>query len=280
MKAKNIVIEDGILDQIVVQAFTKQHFCCLCNLALSLSVHFKAGSTSKTKELCFPKMTHNILVHISKLATVTFVDDEYNLFISVRIHNFLILRTLNGICHFLHRCNDELPVLILHLLYKNIGTISNIYGASFKLVKLLGSLGIQVLSVHKKDDLFNIRVCRKNLGSLKRCQCLSCACCMPDIGVPVRKCCLTNKGLHGIYLIGAHNHQQLISVVQNGISREHLDDMITSKEGNGEVLQIGDTHIVKVRPEESKAIKHISVGVCKVFGINAIRDNKELDEVV
>ena len=56
--------------------------------------------------------------------------------------------------------------------------------------------------------------------------------------------------------------------------------MITSKEGNGEVLQIGDTHIVKVRPEESKAIKHISVGVCKVFGINAIRDNKELDEVV
>ena len=56
--------------------------------------------------------------------------------------------------------------------------------------------------------------------------------------------------------------------------------MITSKEGNGEVLQISDTHIVEVRPEESKAIKHISVGVCKVFGINTIRDNKELDEVI
>ena len=56
--------------------------------------------------------------------------------------------------------------------------------------------------------------------------------------------------------------------------------MVTSKEGNGEVLQISDTHIVEVRPEEGKAIKHISVGVCKVFGVNAIRDNKELDEVI
>ena len=54
---------------------------------------------------------------------VTFVDDEYNLFISVRIHNFLILRTLDGICHFLHRSHDELPVLVLHLLNKNIGAI-------------------------------------------------------------------------------------------------------------------------------------------------------------
>ena len=56
--------------------------------------------------------------------------------------------------------------------------------------------------------------------------------------------------------------------------------MVTSKERNGEVLQISDTHIVEVCPEERKAIKHISVGVRKIFGINAVRDNKKLDEVI
>ena len=93
---------------------------------------------------------------------------------------------------------------------------------------------------------------------------------MPYIGISVGQCCLTDKSLNSIYLIGAHDHQQLVRVVQNGVPREHFDDVITSKEGNGEVLQISDTHIVEVRPEESKAIKHISVGVRKVFGINTI----------
>ena len=68
-------------------------------------------------------MANNILVHIAKLATVTLVNDEDYLLILVRTHDLRILRTLDCICHLLHRCNDELPVLILHLLDKNIGAI-------------------------------------------------------------------------------------------------------------------------------------------------------------
>ena len=72
----------------------------------------------------------------------------------------------------------------------------------------------------------------------------------------------------------------VISVVQNGVSREHLDDMITGKEGNGEVLQIGDTHIVKISPEESKTIHQVSVGIGEILCVNTIGDNEELNEMI
>ena len=57
-------------------------------------------------------------------------------------------------------------------------------------------------------------------------------------------------------------------------------NMVSGKEGDRELFQVGDTHIVEVRPEEGKTVKHISVGVGKVFCINAIGHNEKLNEVV
>ena len=59
-----------------------------------------------------------------------------------------------------------------------------------------------------------------------------------------------------------------------------FDDVIPCKEGDGKLFQVGDTHIIEVRPEESKAMKHIPVRVGKILCIYAIGHYKKLNEVV
>ena len=280
MEAKNIVVEDSILDEVIMYAFPKQHFCGLCDFSLGLPVHFETGCAGKAEELCLLEMPNNVLVHITKLTAVTLVNDEDNFLVLIGIHNFCVLRTLHSVRHLLHRCDDELPVLILHLFYKDISSISGINRTGFEFVELFCSLGVQVLPVNKEDNLFDIGIGCEDLCRLKRCQRLSCAGCMPNIGVAVCKCSLPDKCFHRINLIRTHHHEQLVRVIQDGVSRQHLDDMVSGKEGDRELFQIGDTHIVEVRPEEGKTVKHISVGVGKVFCINAIGHNEKLNEVV
>ena len=55
---------------------------------------------------------------------------------------------------------------------------------------------------------------------------VSCAGGMPDISIAICERSLSYKGFYGIHLIGAHNHQNLIRIVQNGIACQHLDDVI------------------------------------------------------
>ena len=56
--------------------------------------------------------------------------------------------------------------------------------------------------------------------------------------------------------------------------------MITSQEGDGEILQVGDPDIVEVRPEKCQAVQHISIRVCKVFCIHAVGNDEQLNEMI
>lgn len=280
MEAKNIVVENSILDEIIMYAFSEEHFCGLCDFSLRLSVDLKTRCAGKSEELSLLEMPNNVLVHITKLTAVTLVDDEDNLLVLIGIHNLCILRTLHSVRHLLHRCDDELSVFVLHLFYKDISSISGINRTSFKFVELFCGLGVQVLPVYKEDDLFDIGIGCEDLCRLKRCQHFSCAGCMPNIGVAIGEGGLPDKSLYRIYLIGTHYHEQLVRVIQDGISRQHLDDMVSGKEGDRELFQIGDTHIVEVRPEEGKTVKHISVGVGKVFCIRKYKNPTEVSDLM
>ena len=142
MLAENIVIEDSILDEIVVYAFSEQHFCGLGDFSLCFAVYLKTGRASKAEELRLLEMANDVLVHIPELTAVTLVDDEDNFLIFVGIHDFGVLRPLNSIRHFLHCGNDELPVLVLHLFYKDICAVSSIDRAALKLVEFFGGLRV------------------------------------------------------------------------------------------------------------------------------------------
>ena len=207
METEDIVIEDSVLDQIVMYALTEEHFGGLSDLAFGLSVHFKARCAGKAEELSLLEVTHDVLVHITELTAVTLVDDEDYFLVLICAHDLRILRTLNCICHLLHRGDDELTVLVLHLFYKNIGAICCVNRANFKLVELFCGLRIQVFAVNKEDDLLDVRVGSEDLRGLEGSQRLTSSGCMPDISISISQCRLTNKSLNSIYLIGAHDHQ-------------------------------------------------------------------------
>ena len=81
-------------------------------------------------------------------------------------------------------------------------------------------------------------------------------------------------------MIWAHDHHNLVSIVQNGELSEHLDDAVTGKKCYREVLQVGDSDIILIRPEEGVGIQNILVGVGKVFRVHTVGNNEGLYVVV
>lgn len=142
MEAKNIVVKDCVFDQIVMDTLTEQHFCGLGDFTFDFTVDLKSGCSCESKELSFLEVPHNILVHISKLASVALVNDENNFFILIRIHNLCVLWALHCIRHLLHGSYNKLTIFVLHLLHKDIGAVSRIHRAIFKLIKLFRSLRV------------------------------------------------------------------------------------------------------------------------------------------
>lgn len=62
MEAENIIIEDSVLDEIIMHTFPEQHFRCLRNFPLSLSVHLKTGCAGKTKKLRLLEVPNDVLI--------------------------------------------------------------------------------------------------------------------------------------------------------------------------------------------------------------------------
>ena len=56
---------------------------------------------------------------------------------------------------------------VLHLLHKDIGAVSGIYRAIFKLIKLFRGLRVQILAVNEEDYLFNVWIGCENLRRLE-----------------------------------------------------------------------------------------------------------------
>ena len=116
-------------------------------------------------------MPHDVPVHISELATVALVDDKDNLLVLIGVHHFFVLRALYGVCHLLHRGDDKLPVLILHLADKDIRAICHVNRASFKLVKLFRlSENPSLFRSTRKMTFLMFGFAARDLRRLKGCQ--------------------------------------------------------------------------------------------------------------
>lgn len=77
------------------------------------------------------------------------------------------MRALDSIRHFLHGGYNKLPVFVLHLLHKDIGAVSGIYRAIFKLIKLFRGLRVQILAVNEEDYLLMFGLAARICAVLK-----------------------------------------------------------------------------------------------------------------
>ena len=139
----------------------RHHACieyiCGCSAVRAL-VGFKDRSAGKTDVVGFPEMTIYITVHLSKLAAVTFVYDEYDFCITISVHQCLISLGLYRICHFLNRRDNELAVGVLQLLYKNMSAVGIIHTVFLERVIFINGLVVQILAVDQEDDLVYVRL--------------------------------------------------------------------------------------------------------------------------
>ena len=279
MESEDIVVKNGILDEIVVQTLTEKRLGGEDTMPFRHAVHIETRCPSEAKELCVCEVPDNIAVHVAKLATVAFVDDEHDFLIPIGVHHLGVASTLDGNSHLLHRGDDELAVLVLHLTDENVCLVCRVHGALLELVELLGSLRVEVFAINKEYHLLDLRAGGENLCRLERGECLARAGRVPNVGVLRGERRLTHKGFHGIDLIRAHHQQNPVRVVQNHVTRKHLHNVIAGKERFGKVLQIRKADVLPVRPEERQRIEKLPVGICKILCVHAVGHDENLDIV-
>ena len=183
MEAEDVVVENGVLDEVVVQALAEKRLGGEDSMPLRHAVHLEAGRPGEAEELRVCEMPDNVAVHVAKLAAVAFVDDEYDFLVLVGVHHIRVPRSLDGDCHLLHRRDDELAALVLHLADEDIRLVRRVHGALLKLVELLGGLRIEIFAVNKEYDLLDLRASGENLRRLERGERLARTGRVPDVGV-------------------------------------------------------------------------------------------------
>ena len=279
VEAEDVVVENGVLDEVVVQALAEKRLGGEDAMPLRHAVHLEAGRPGEAEELRVCEMPDNVAVHVAELAAVAFVDDEYDFLVLVGVHHLRVPRSLDGDCHLLHRRDDELAALVLHLADENVRLVRRIHGTLLELVELLGGLRIEVFAVNKENDLLDLRAGGENLSRLERGERLARAGRVPDVGVLRGERRLPHECFHGIDLIRTHHQQNPVRVVQDHVARKHLHDVVAGKERLGKVLQVREADVLPVSPEERQRVEKLPVGVGEILCVHAVGHDENLDVV-
>ncbi len=119
----------------------------------------------------------NGLVHIAKLAAVTFVENDDKMLPERRVSFVFAHKNIE----FLDRRDDDPCVRVFHLPLQNGGAGVAVRRALFKAVVFLHRLIIQVFAVHDEQHLVDVRQLRRQLCGLERCERLAASRRVPDV---------------------------------------------------------------------------------------------------
>ncbi len=103
-KAQNILIGYRIFNQVFVHTISEDFFCGY----VLFCIFHKYRSSCKTKDLQVVKEADNILMAISKLATVAFVENHNNFLIANVLQMFIVIISCYSRIQLLDSCNDNL----------------------------------------------------------------------------------------------------------------------------------------------------------------------------
>ena len=143
---------------------------------------------------------------VAKLATVTFVKDEDDVFVFHRLHRLFISTRRNGGIELLYRRYGQFDIRIFKLADQSFCIIRPIDRAIREVIKFFGRLIIQIGAVHTENHLVYIGQVHNHLRGFETGQCLARSSCMPDIAIPVRIFDLIDDLLNGVILIGPQHH--------------------------------------------------------------------------
>ena len=163
--------------------------CCKQNgPGRSARITWKDRCTGKTEHIVVLKSatfpctlsictTCNCKMHITKLASMTFIKDDDNLLMIDRM--IFVLFDEGG--KLLNGCNDDLWFTVRQLFCKNSSRSVAVGSTFFKSVIFFHCLIVQIFSIYNKQYFINKWKLWSKPCCFKGCQCFTWTCCMPDI---------------------------------------------------------------------------------------------------
>ena len=160
-----------------------------------------------------------------------------------------------------------------------------LHAVFLKLVELLPGLAVEVLAVHHKEALGDVRVALEQGGGLEGGQRLAAARGVPDVAVAVVAVDAVHDGLDRIDLVGAHHDELPLGGHEDDITADHGREGALGEKGVGKGVQAGDLFVVPVGEavEGQEVFRGVKgevalVVIGKIPGVTAVADDEYLDE--
>ena len=142
---QHILVIDGIHDGVGVQLIAERLRCGeIAWIGGASCIGRKNWGACEAKQMILLEILDDCLVHITELAAVTLVKDDYN----VLLVNFMPRILLDEGRQFLDGGNDDMCFRVFQLAFQNRGAGVGVCRSLFKTVILLHSLVVQVLAVY------------------------------------------------------------------------------------------------------------------------------------
>ena len=266
-------------------------------LAAGWGVDRKDGGAGEAEQMILFEVGDHGLVHIPKLAAVTFVKDH---------HHMALVDRMSGIFldeggQLLDGGDDDAGVGGLQLAFEHGGGGVAVGGALLEAVVFLHGLVVQVLAVHHKENLVYVGQLAGQTGGLEGGQRLAAAGGVPDVAaaplgavgfVVVGNGDAVEDALGGGDLVGPHDHEHILGG-EDAVPGQDVEQSVPGKEGAGKVHQIGQDLVLCVRPEggELEAVAGLGLfvaaglsladgiepgGVGVVLDVGAVGDDEDL----
>ena len=196
-KAQYILVGNGILDQILVQAFAENFGRCV----LLFGILDEDRRTRKSENLQVVEEVDDIFVAVAEVTAVAFVENHYDFFIPNLLQMPVVVIFRDGTIELLNRGDDDFRVTAQPL-DQLVRVVRIVYRTRLERFVFRLRLRVEVVTVYDEHHLVDSVYFRDQLRRFERGQGLPRACRMPDVTVLVGVLHLVDNLLDGIELIG------------------------------------------------------------------------------
>ena len=305
MEPQNVAVLNGVSDRVGMKLLLEQvvrraHRRLSVLDLLQRGIGFKDRRTGEAEELGTREEFFDGAMVLTKLRPVAFVEDEDDAFVLQHCEKFFVgelaaFRPLLVAFAAFIQCEAELldgrdddlvGIVFRKQTAHEGGGVGVFLNAAFlKAVELFPRLAVEVLAVHDEDAFVDAVVLLEQRGSLEGGERLAAAGRVPDVSVAAVVVDALHNLLHGIDLIGPHDHELLLAGHEDHVAADGSAEVAFFKESLREGVEVGDLLVVLVRELVDGQValfgierEMAGVVVGKVVRAVAVADDEELHE--
>ncbi len=258
-EAQDVIVRDGVGDGILVQAFLEyilggDILGLLTVYACVAAVILEYRSAGEAEKLGLGEEVPDSGVILAKLATVTFVEDEDDAFVSQALQTlveFVFVGRIQSDAELLDGCDDDLVGIVCAFQAAHEGGCIRIllYVPFLEFVELVTGLLVKVFAVYDKDAFLDVAVVFEQSRGFETGECLAAAGSMPDVAILVVLRDTVYDAFYGVDLIWTHDKYLLLRLYKHHITADEAAEGAFWEHHIGELEEFGNfvvTLVVRV----------------------------------